>query len=500
MLAIAAIGVTAVVALGGTALTDSQESVDIQRTEHAMTLLDSRGAMAALGESESQQVVLSGSGDGSYEVDPESGWVRVVHKNFTDPTPSEEVIFNQSLGEVRYERGNTVVAYQGGGVWRSEGDGTVMISPPEFHYRDQTLTMPLVRVDGSGSSSGRVTAEVSPVSTGTDVRRIFPNQTANTANGPGAPYDDATDSSYDNPVTNGTVVVTVHSEHYRGWATYFEERTDGMLTVNHTTQTASIELRTLAGAPGPFDMPLVGESLETPSVAQQHNVTQFDLRLAPDTSNANAFNQLHWSLYYQGPSGQQFELHFAGQGRCDTATPGGFTKGSTELSVSLYYRHNSSAPSEEWERVLSDPSDQSKAIHVDCSSGAPRLDADLTSEFDMEYRNIDIKGSDNKWHYGNQIKDQDIPDELTFDQHAEDHADEYDEGSDDEEIGFLINHYFSRMGPDFELTVDAGPGGSQNRVSEEASSGVLLYDTIDGEEFIQFLHITENEVRVELNT
>jgi hypothetical protein len=247
-------------------------------------------------------------------------------------------------------------------------------------------------------------------------------------------------------------------------------------------------------------MPRVGESLETPSVAKQHNVTQFDLQLAPDTSNSNAFNQLHWSLYYQGPSGQQFEIHFAGQGRCDTATAAGFTKGSTELSVSLYYRHNSSAPSEEWERVLSDPSDQSKAIHVDCSSGAPRLDADLTSSsFDMEYTDIDIKGSDNKWHFGNQIKDQEAPEELTFDQHAADHADDYEKDDDSEAVGFLIDHYFSRLGPDFRLTVDAGPGGSQNRVSEEASSGVLLYDTIDGEEFIQFLHITENEVRVELN-
>ncbi|WP_236639788.1 DUF7289 family protein [Salinigranum halophilum] len=500
MLAIAAIGVTAVVALGGTALTDSQESVDVQRTEHAMTLLDSRGAMAALGESQSQRVVLSGSGDGSYEIDADAGWIRVVHKNFTDPTPSEETIFNRSLGTVRYTRGDAVVAYQGGGVWRTQDGGSVMISPPEFHYRDQTLTMPLVRVAGSGSASGRITAEVSPVSTGTDVRRIFPNETANTANGPGAPYDDAADTSYDNPVTNGTVVVTVHSEHYRAWATYFDERTEGFLTVDDANQTASIELRTLAGAPGAFDMPLVGESLETPSVAKQHNVTQFDLQLAPDTSNANAFNQLHWSLYYQGPSGQQFEIHFAGQGRCDTATAAGFTKGSTELSVSLYYRHNSSAPSEEWERVLSDPSDQSKAIHVDCSSGAPRLDADLTSSsFDMEYTDIDIKGSDNKWHFGNQIKDQEAPEELTFDQHVADHADDYEKDDDSEAVGFLIDHYFSRLGPDFRLTVDAGPGGSQNRVSEEASSGVLLYDTIDGEEFIQFLHITENEVRVELN-
>jgi hypothetical protein len=496
LLAIAAIGVTAVVALGGSALTDTQDAADIQRTEHAMTLLDSRGAMAALGEAESQEVTLSGNADGSYEVDSDSGWIRVVHHNFTGT--QNERILNRSLGSVRYTTGDTVIAYEGGGVWRTQDDGTVMVSPPEFHYRDQTLTMPLVRVAGSGGAAGRVTAEVSPVSSSSKVVRVFPNETANTVDGTGAPYDDADDSSYDNPVENGTVVVTVHSEHYRGWATYFEERTEGNLTVDHAAKTASIELVTLKGAPGPFDMPLVGDAVEAPSVAQQHNVSDFQLTLEPDTSNANAFNQLHWSMYHQGPNGQQFELHFAGQGRCDSATADGFTKGSTELSVSVYYRHNSSAPSEEWERTLSDPHLQSRPIHVDCSSGAPRLDADLTSSFAMEYGDIDIQGSDNKWHFGNQIKGQDAPDELTFDQHADDPSDEFDDG-ESATIDLLINHYFSRMGPDFELTVDAGPGGSQNRVSEELSSGVLMYDTVDGAEFIQFLHVTENEVRVELN-
>jgi hypothetical protein len=54
------------------------------------------------------------------------------------------------------------------------------------------------------------------------------------------------------------------------------------------------------------------------------------------------------------------------------------------------------------------------------------------------------------------------------------------------------------MGPDFELTVEAGPGNSNNRVDETVSSGMLDYDVVEGEEFIQFLHITENKVRVEL--
>jgi hypothetical protein len=509
MLAVATIGVTAVVALGGSALTDTQDSANIQRTEHAMTLLDSRGAMAALGEADSQQVTLSGSGEGSYEVDPDAGWIEVVHENYTDPTPTKETIYNQSLGAVRYTVGDTVIAYQGGGVWRSQDNGSVMVSPPEFHYRDQTLTVPLVRVNGSGSAAGRISATVSPESPGADVRRIYPNRTGYTGNGHGAPYD-VGGADYDNPVANGTVVVTVHSEHYQGWATYFAQRTEGNLTVNHTAQTAAIELRTLGGAPGPFDMPPVGGSLDTPGVAQQHNVTEFTLTLEPDTSNANAFQQLHWSMYYQGPNGQQFELHFRGNGRCQSGDY------NDEIGVSVYYRHNSSAPSEEWEATVPDPNDSDDPIYVDCSSDAPVLQATLvpapTSSVDsleMTYTDIDIKGSDNKWHFGNVIKAQDAPPELAFDQHAADphtspmatpyQKDDPDPALSGEDLDFLIDHYFSLLGPDFELTVDAGPGGSQNRVSEDLSSGELWYDTVDGEEYIQFLHITENEVRVELD-
>ena len=483
MLAVATIGVTAVVALGGTALSDTQSSTELQRTEHALTLLDSRGAMAALGESDSQQVTLSGTGRGSYRVDEESSWIRVTHVNFTDG--NNETVFNESLGAVRYTNGDTTITYEGGGVWRTQGDGTVMVSPPEFHYRDQTLTMPLVRVVGSGSASGRVTADVSPVGEVSEVTRIYPNETTTYP----APHSKA----YDNPVKNGTVVVTVHSDQYRGWASYFDERTEGELRVDDKNRTASIELKTLKLAPGPFDMPLVGDSLEVPSVAQNHNVTDFTLSLAPDDKNNNQFQQLHWSLYEQGPNGQQFELHFASNGRCKKS--GDF---SSDIEVSLYYRHDSSAPNEEWQTSVDpNPGAGSDLLTVDCSDSVPRLDVDLLSTEQLTYENIDVQGSDNKWHFGNQIGDTDVPDELLFDQHAEDKADEYDVG-ETESVDFLINHYFSRMGPDFELTVEAGPGNSNNRVDETVSGGVLNYDVVEGEEFIQFLHITENKVRVEL--
>jgi hypothetical protein len=484
MLAVATIGVTAVVALGGTALTDTQNSADLQRTEHAMTLLDSRGAMTALGEADSQRVMLSGSGEGSYEVDDDTGWIRVEHVNYTDSNPPPVEILNRSLGSVRYTAGDTVVAYQGGGVWRTQDNGTVMVSPPEFHYRDQTLTMPLVRVTGSGSASGRVAAEVTPTSTGSDVNRIYPNDTTTYPNG----------NAYDNPVKNGTVVVTVHSEHYQGWASYFAERTEGELTVDHAAQTASIELRTVGGAPGAFDMPSVGNSLGVPSVKQQHNVTTFDLSLAPEDKNNNQFQQLHWSLYDQGPNGQQFEIHFASNGRCKS---GSF---NNDISVSIYYRHNSSAPNEEWETTV-DPEDTSQdLLRVDCSDSVPTLEVDLTDDEPMTYGDVNVPNSGSKWHFGSDIGDGDVPEELTFDQHAADPSDDYEEDDGDtEEVGFLIDHYFSRMGPDFDLTVEGGPGNSNNRIDESASSGVLWYDTVDGEEFIQFLHVTENEVRVELN-
>lgn len=479
-------GMTAVVAVGGDALEESQRSADMQRTENAMTLLDSRGAMTALGDSDTQRVALGGSEGGQYAVRPDSGWLRVVHVNFTEEGDNE-TIYNASLGSVAYRNGDELVAYEGGGVWRTTDRGTSMVSPPEFHYQAATLTLPVVRVSGTDARSGRTAARITPV---TRARRVFPNASVDETEGEnetGAPYD-VTDAPYRNPVANGTVVVTVRSAHYRGWAEYFRTRTSGTVTVDDDARTASIELKTL-GLVGFFEMPREGNSVRVRGVAGSHNVSNYSLTLRANPH----FQNLHWSMYHDSP-GQDFELHVHSDSQCT----GGSYDG--ELDVSIYY-DDGAGGYEGWQNSSIDPSSTS-AFDVDCSKSPAVLTANFTSDTPMTYGDISMSGDENKWYFGPEIKDGSVDSEVEFDDH---HPDDFDaDGSpktynetEAEEMGFLVNHYFSLMSPKFELTVTDGPGGSE-RVDEGASSGRLDYDAAEGRHYITFLHVTENEIRVDL--
>jgi len=225
--AVMIISTTAVVALGADAITSTQTQLDVERTEKSLTELNSKTALVALGQTDVQQVSLPASSSSGYRIDEDAGWMNVSYQNTT--SGNRTTVFNESMGEVAYHGSDeTRLAYQGGGVWRSNGDGTsVMVSPPEFHYRDATLTLPLVTVSGSGAISDG--ASISHNRTTSH----FPNSTRN--------------GNFTNPLEQKRVNITVQSEYYRAWGRYFEERTDGEVTFHHSSDKVSIVLKVPAG-------------------------------------------------------------------------------------------------------------------------------------------------------------------------------------------------------------------------------------------------------------
>jgi len=222
-------GSVLVVTLGSSSVSQTQQTLDADRAEQTLTQFDSQTAMVALGEATTQQVVLTRTrGAGGYTVVEDAGWMRVTVTNESDG--SARTIMNVTLGAVVYETEETTVAYQGGGVWRRSADGgTTMVSPPEFHYRDATLTLPLVTVTGDRSLSGPVS--VTPAGSN---RQYFPNATA--------------DEDWVNPLDRGQVNVTVQSDFYPSWARFFADRTDGTAAVDHQNRTA---MSTLVVPTGP---------------------------------------------------------------------------------------------------------------------------------------------------------------------------------------------------------------------------------------------------------
>ena len=480
-------GATVVLAGGGMALTDAQDRAEIQRAEHTMTLFDSRAAMVALGESGTQTVSF-GQDSGTFETRPGEGYLAIKHADWDPDNTGEDPVelYNQSLGAAVYENGKRELAYQGGGVWRLGPEGQAqIISPPEFHYRGATLTLPVVRVNGSASGSGSVTAHISG---NTRAQKVYPNASATYP----APADTR---EYFNPIRNGSVAVYVKSDYYEGWATYFRQRTQGKVTVFHNNRAVRVKLKSIGGAPGEFDMPLEGNSLEVSGFGDDHPLNAWEVTLKAD----NNFNNGHWSLY-STQGGDEFEMHIWSQGKCSGGSY------NDDIDFSIYYYNSSTDVSHEWQNSSIDPTDSDTAFDIDCATQELQVDF-MSVNTNLTYDDLDMTGTNNKWCFSDHIENRDVPSVGMLDQHGVAYEPSgFNENTGNATMKFLVNHYMERMGTDYDLTVKDGPGNSEclsggagggsSRVDEDASFGTLRYDEATGAQFITYLHVTDNQINV----
>lgn len=477
ILALTLIGATAVMAFGATVLNDARIDSQEGGIEHAMTQLDSRSAMVALGDSETQRVPLGATGSGGYRIDADSGWINITHHEFNETTGESEVIYNESLGALVYEKADKTIAYQGGGVWVASSNTSRMISPPEFHYQSATLTLPVIRVEGSSSVAGAgAVAEVNQVSR---ARAVYPNLSRS--------YP-SSDGPFANPIRQGNVTVTVRSEFYEAWAEYFRTRTAGEVTVDHANETATVNLIAL-GVTGDFEMPADGNSIQLRGLGGGHPIDKFEITLFSDNQDSADFSNLKWSFHAE-KGGQQFEIHLRDNG-------GGNCGGDVRATV--YYTNNSGGDYQSWTN--------GSAFQYECEGGGTdfnndgdeddkRLVVNLTSATPLEYE--PVQGGDGVIMSFSVGGSDEFVEPTTFDEH-EDPVDWEPKtfssaSSDNTSIDNVTNHYLALMGPDVELTVEDTNG---NTVNEEASTG-FFEQSGSGGKFITFLHITENRVEIEL--
>jgi hypothetical protein len=516
VLAIIIGGIVMILALGTAALDDTRGQSELERAEHAMTLFDSRAAMVALGTSSTQQLSF-GQDSGSFTARNKTGYISLQHHNYTDGDEDiTEELYNESIGSFVYDNGETSIAYQGGGVWRSSGEGEVrMISPPEFHYRDATLTLPIIRVANNASASGN--ARVSVSSSGKPVA-VFPNRTTglSTANGSGLPYDyndPAIYRMYENPVSNGTVYAKVQSEYYEGWAEYFRERTTGDVTVWDSNETVKLELLSLGGAPGDFDLPNSGDSVGADSLGEDHPISEYTIQLDVEK------NKPHFS-FYDTDNGEEFEIHLYSDVNPNSACPGP----SETVHLSVYY-YNGSGENRYQSFETATPIDpgSSSAMTWDCRGAGSNdlwLEVDFTDDSeDLTYDEVGSSGNvdpgiddpncgtstgttlGNKYAFNEHMGDCNgngwgLWDGADWDQHSVSmEPDTYTRG-DTQTLNTTVNHYMELMGPDLDLVVKTGPGSS-DPINEDPSTGELEYAESAGSEYIAYLHVTENEIEVD---
>ncbi|MFB6146827.1 MAG: hypothetical protein ABEJ08_03995 [Halobacteriaceae archaeon] len=230
LLAITLLGAVAVVALGSSALAGTKHAVVVDKAEHAMVEFDSRASLVAHGSTDSRLVSIPDTQDPGVSVDvrPDAGWI-AIEKLHVENDTVDTVVMNASMGAVVYENGETAIAYQGGGVWRETGNDSTMVSPPEFHYQSTTLTLPLVTIAGGEVAGG---TGVLTRTASTDAR--YPDRSAGRRN----------------PLTGGQVIVTVHSDYYRAWGRFFEQRTGGTVSYDHAHDRVTLQLVVPPSAPG----------------------------------------------------------------------------------------------------------------------------------------------------------------------------------------------------------------------------------------------------------
>lgn len=467
LLGITIAGALVAAVLGGAALTDTQQTAEFDQAQQALTQFDSSASQVALGSTDIQSVAMSSGGGGTYSVAPNAGHVTIVHYNWSGPG-TQHTVYESDLGAVVYQQNDRMVAYQGGGVWSSYGDGQGrVVSPPEFHYRGATLTFPIVRVTGSGGASGDSTAVVRQ-QTPTSV--IYPNSSVT------SPH------TYENPQTKGSIVVEIESQYYEAWVAYFRQRTEGTVSVTPPATpgapgVVTVELVSLGIGPGDFQMPGEGGAIELRGMGSDHALNTFNITVRPTDADSADFNDLQWSLYAESGGGQkQLEIHLRQNsgGDCDSVT----------ADATVYYTEDGGDNYQSW-------------VATDAFRGTCNADDDIVlvanltnSSVDMTYQSI----SSNALLSTTPAKaNGNFDTSGTFNSHAS-HTSEPLSSVSSKEMAFIVRHYVANMGSDVDLVVydKNGNGGS---VGEGQSSGTIQYGGTG--QYVTFLHITENEIEVE---
>ncbi|MFB6204950.1 MAG: hypothetical protein ABEJ05_00255 [Haloglomus sp.] len=454
LVGISVIAAGAIVTAGASAFQDLRTEISTERNVNALERFDSKSAVVLLGGADAQTISLGRARHG-YTVRPDAGWIRITHVNATDGG-EDEVLYNETLGALVYrnEQAGIELAYQGGGVWRREGEWSRAVSPPEFHYRGKTLTLPVIQIRGSGAASGGVRATV--VSTRSSVP-IYPNATRE--------YD-ASGRPYRNPLQNGTIVATVHSDYYRGWATYFRRQTAARVTaVDPVAETTTVEL-TAAGPIGYFEMPRHGNAIELRGLGDQHVVDQFEITITPDETDSAHFANMDWRLEASGPT-RDLTLALFSEGKpC---------KGK---AIDLRITYSNATTTQTWVREDAF-TENATAFSYECA-GEPSVHVKFTGTETLRY--------------------DEGPGTLSFD-HAEDGEPATHALGDDATVNQLVNHYVALMDSDVDFVVQdrggRGRGRSSGAVDESTSFGVIHHERTGT--VVVFLRITESRARVELN-
>lgn len=225
LLAILVFAVGFTVAISYPELSDTKESSYNEIASQALSVFASKNSMAAFGVSPSQLTRIELGGGTLTARKDSDNWMSI---NVTNSTGYSVTILNQSLGSVDYKFGDAIISYEGGGLFRKYPSGDpVMVSPPQFHYNGETLTLPLIIVNNSISTGGKGVANIYSKPGRLPVT-VYPNLTS--------------DENLVNPLSGKQIKIRLKSDYYKAWGKYIEERTEANTLTNDLTHEVVVSL------------------------------------------------------------------------------------------------------------------------------------------------------------------------------------------------------------------------------------------------------------------
>lgn len=200
-------GSVAVVVLGTAAIDEYETSVEIESAEQQLVDFAHAADTVTTTTDDARPVSIGAFDQGAVETHTDAGQVRIVQT--TESGTAE--LYSEPLGAITYTSGDTEIAYQAGGVWRSDGSGSVPVSSPGLEYQDETLSFSIARLDQTGTRGDTVDGSVHQIGSpiGVDLR-----DGRHVSGGAAA----------------GDVRFEIESEYCDGWERTIEERLPGAIT------------------------------------------------------------------------------------------------------------------------------------------------------------------------------------------------------------------------------------------------------------------------------
>lgn len=235
-----AVGIGGIVVLGSTALEHQQSAAEAERAERS--LLEFGHTIETIADTDRKRAdVATGRFDhGRAELRTDAGHVTVT---YIDDSGAEEVLYDESLGALVYVDGDTEIAYQGGGVWRTDGAGATAVSPPGIRYREGTLTLPVYRLTGDRVSGNAVDGTVRRSSGATPIEPE--NRSVGTLEG-------------------GRIRIDLESEYCEAWQRELEETLEGSVVERCGEDRPQSVRAELPIHPGPerYDSAVIAETID----------------------------------------------------------------------------------------------------------------------------------------------------------------------------------------------------------------------------------------------